>query len=312
MPLTPESNHIFCGCRAISTRAAFKFKALLLSAIFFPVLLASQPVQAETKAQESTAVAGFEINAGLNDAWVNADASFQGMFLTVFPEQKLIFAAWFVFDSESPPDDINAVFGAPDQRWVTALGPYDGTTAVLNAELTTGGLFNTSNPTPTQQTSYGTISLEFSDCNLALVDFDFAAAGQTGSFTMQRATTDNVALCEELGNSGPAQTSPQALTANDMLLTEAFVGFEINAGLNDAWVNADADFQGMFLTVFPALKLMFAAWFTFDSVEISAEAPAVFGAPDQRWITALGPYEGASAQLKAEMRRVRCQQGFAG
>ena len=39
----------------------------------------------------------------------------------------------------------------------------------------------------------------------------------------------------------------------------------LNSGLNDAWVSVDAPFQGMFITVFPDLGLVFLAWFTFDS-----------------------------------------------
>ena len=140
----------------------------------------------------------FTINAGLNDAWVNANAPFQGMFVTVFPVLKLIFVAWFTFDSEQPPDDVSAVFGAPDQRWVTGLGTYDGNRVELKAELTTGGEFNTSDPLPAQDTNYGTIIIEFSHCNLASVDFDFPAAGESGFFTVQRAVKDNVALCDAL------------------------------------------------------------------------------------------------------------------
>jgi len=144
-------------------------------------------------------VPGFEINAGLNDAWVNANAAFQGMFVTVFPVLKLMFVAWFTFDSEQPPEDISAVFGAPDQRWITALGFYDGNRAELVAELTTGGLFNSSDPLPVQDTNYGTINIEFSNCNLASVEFNFPTAGESGIFTMQRVVEDNVALCEALG-----------------------------------------------------------------------------------------------------------------
>ncbi len=140
----------------------------------------------------------FSINAGLNDSWVHADAPFQGMFVTVFPVLKLIFVAWFTFDSEQPPEDMTAVFGAPDQRWVTALGFYDGNRTELRAELTTGGLFNSSEPLPVQDTNYGTINIEFSHCNLASVDYDFPSTGESGFFTMQRVVESNVALCEAL------------------------------------------------------------------------------------------------------------------
>ena len=141
---------------------------------------------------------GFSINAGLNDAWVFAGAPFQGMFVTVYPVLKLIFIAWFTFDSVPPPGDATAVFGAPDQRWVTAVGTYDGNLAVLNAELTGGGGFNSSEPLPVQDTEYGTISLEFSGCSAAEVMYSFPGPGLSGSFMIERAVPGNVALCEAL------------------------------------------------------------------------------------------------------------------
>jgi hypothetical protein len=151
---------------------------------------------------------GFQINAGLNDAWVNADAAFQGMFITVFPVLKLVFMAWFTFDA--PPtqammqssgvslESLLATFGADDQRWITAVGAFDGNRAELNAELTTGGAFNTSTPLPVQDTDYGDIVLEFSDCRNGHVHFDFPKAGLSGEFDIQRTLDDNAAVCEAL------------------------------------------------------------------------------------------------------------------
>lgn len=138
------------------------------------------------------------INRGLTDAWVNANAPFQGMFITVFPDLERIFVAWFSFDSEPPSPEAMATFGAADQRWVTALGGYQGHRAELKAELTTGGRFNASDPLATQDTSYGTISIEFWHCNLASVEYDFPGPGLSGSFSMQRVLDDNVGLCEAL------------------------------------------------------------------------------------------------------------------
>jgi hypothetical protein len=274
--------------------------------MFLPVFLVSQPAKAESSLPAPAVAEGFEINAGLNDAWVNPEAPFQGMFVTVFPDFKFVFVAWFTFDSEAPADDISAVIGAVDHRWITAFGFYEGDSVVLNAELTTGGRFNTSEPIAAQDTNYGTIAIEFTNCNLASVDFEFPGAGEAGSFTMSRIILDNVPLCEELANIGsgqasPVKDSPQALTSVKTSLRTVMTDFQINAGLNDAWVNNEAAFQGIFVTVLPVLKLMFAAWFTFDSEEPPVGATANIGAPDQRWITALGPYEGASAQLEAEL-----------
>jgi len=150
--------------------------------------------------EEHTAEHGtsFVINAGLNDAWVSEGAPYQGLFITVFPELALVFVAWFTFDSERPPASATAVFGSADQRWVTALGSYDGNRAELKAELTTGGSFNSSSPKPTQDTDYGTVDIEMSNCNLISVEYDFPSANETGSFTATRAIESNVPLCDDL------------------------------------------------------------------------------------------------------------------
>ena len=142
----------------------------------------------------------FLINAGLNDAWVNSDAPFQGLFVTVFPDRQLIFLAWFTFDVKQSPEDLAAAFGAPDQRWVTALGSYEGNEAELKAELTTGGKFSESEPLSSQDTDYGTINIEFSNCEDGAVSYTFPLAGLVGSFNIKRALDSNVALCEALNS----------------------------------------------------------------------------------------------------------------
>ncbi len=140
----------------------------------------------------------FAINAGMNDAWVNAEADKQGMFITVYPDLGIIFLAWFTFDTVPPPMGTPAVFGAADQRWATAVGPYSGKSAQLKAELTSGGIFNASVPLPSQDTNYGTINLDFNNCNEATAEFDFPSAGESGQFTITRALAENSALCEAL------------------------------------------------------------------------------------------------------------------
>lgn len=141
--------------------------------------------------------AAFTMNAGLNDAWVSDGAPFQGMFVTVFPGLKLVFVAWFTFDSVIPNSG-TATFGARDQRWVTAVGAFSGGKATLNAELTTGGAFNTDTPLPTQDTNYGTIVIEFKNCSEGTVTYNFPGVGISGSFPIKRVVNSNVALCEAL------------------------------------------------------------------------------------------------------------------
>ncbi len=140
----------------------------------------------------------FFINPGLNDAWVSADAAFQGFFFTVFQDIGFFFLSWFTFDTVPPDPGVMAVFGAPDQRWVTASGFYTGNSVELNVELTTGGVFNSSIPLAMQDTSYGTITIVFINCNEALLTYDFPSLGLSGQMTLTRVVTDNVMLCDML------------------------------------------------------------------------------------------------------------------
>lgn len=144
------------------------------------------------------ATSNFVINAGLNDAWVSANAPFQGFFFTVFPDLGLFFLAWFTFDSELPDGDTTATFGASDQRWVTGAGVYSGNNVTVNVELTSGGVFNAAEPQAEQTPGYGTISIEFNNCNEAVLTYDFPTSGLSGQTTLSRVAMDNVALCEAL------------------------------------------------------------------------------------------------------------------
>ena len=141
---------------------------------------------------------GFVINAGLNDAWFDAATAGQGFFFTVFPDLESIFLAWFTYDRDRPDEEIMAEFGEPGHRWVTAYGEYSGNSAVLDVEFTFGGEFNSVVPTPMQDADYGTISLEFCDCESARLMYDFPSPEMAGNIDLTRIVDDNVALCEEL------------------------------------------------------------------------------------------------------------------
>jgi len=73
--------------------------------------------------------------------------------------------------------------------------------------------------------------------------------------------------------------------------------FQINAGLNDVWFNPATNGQGFLIAVFPDIKQFFVAWFTFDTERPGAGVSAILGDPGHRWVTALGPYSGDTANL---------------
>jgi len=139
----------------------------------------------------------FQINAGLNDAWVNLETLGQGFFITVFPDIQKMFLAWFTYDTERPPPEAEAILGEPGHRWLTAFGPYSGDTAELKVELTKGGVFDSAQPQVTQGPD-GTIEVIFSGCNAGMVNYDITSAGVSGQVPIERISLDNVPVCETL------------------------------------------------------------------------------------------------------------------
>lgn len=141
----------------------------------------------------------LEINAGLNDAWYNPATNGQGFLITVFPEIKHMFLAWFTFDTMRPPESVDALLGEPGHRWLTAEGHFEGDTANLTIYLTEGGVFDSSQPPAvTDQAGYGTMKVEFADCENGLVTYEITSLGISGEIPIQRITNDNVALCKIL------------------------------------------------------------------------------------------------------------------
>jgi len=105
----------------------------------------------------------------------------------------------FTFDSVPPgPGVPPAVFGTNDQRWVSGLGAYSGNSVTIDVELTSGGIFNASDPLATQQPAYGTITIVFNYCIEALLSYDFPRLMLSGQMTLTRAVPDNAVLCETL------------------------------------------------------------------------------------------------------------------
>ncbi|NCF62334.1 MAG: hypothetical protein GWP58_05750 [Gammaproteobacteria bacterium] len=147
------------------------------------------------------AVLGFQINAGLNDAWYDPATAGQGFLIAVFPEISQMFVAWFTFDTERPPEDVTAMLGDPGHRWLTAQGPYDGNTANLTIYVTEGGVFDAAEPPASlDPAGDGTLKLEFADCSEGMVRYEITSLGISGDIPIQRIVPDNVPLCEALAD----------------------------------------------------------------------------------------------------------------
>ena len=110
-----------------------------------------------------------------------------------------MFVAWFTYDTERPPDDVEAILGEPGHRWLTAQGPYAGDTATLSIYLTQGGVFDAADPPASNDgIADGSMTVEFADCTEGLVIYELVSPNISGTARLQRIADDNVALCEVL------------------------------------------------------------------------------------------------------------------
>jgi len=139
----------------------------------------------------------FQINAGLNDAWYNPETNGQGFLITVFPDIKQIFMAWFTYETERPANDAKAILGEPGHRWLTAQGPYEENAAVLVIYSTVGGVFDSSPPQPVSE-EIGEVGVEFSSCNSGTLTYAMPDLGLNGVVPVERIALDNILLCEIL------------------------------------------------------------------------------------------------------------------
>jgi hypothetical protein len=112
--------------------------------------------------------------------------------------EKEIFLAWFTFDTERPPEDVTAQLGEPGHRWLTAQGPYEGDTAMLDIFMTAGGIFDSAEPKPDDAVKVGTMTIVWHDCGNTSLTYEIDSPGVMGAIELTRIVNDNLALCEVL------------------------------------------------------------------------------------------------------------------
>ncbi len=204
----------------------------------------------------------FQINAGHSGAWFNPDTSGQGQFIDVVPEDQTMFLSWFTYTDAASANPT-------EQRWLTALGNYSGNSAVLDLYETLGGKFD--DPQVVSTNKVGEVTVSFSNCELGQMAYDIPAENLHGVFPMQRVIAGSGNVCE--------QRSGVAIEAVD-----------INAGMDGAWFDPATSGQGFFIDSHPdpvGGDLMFVSWFTYGNNTASG----------QRWLTALGGFDGSVADI---------------
>jgi hypothetical protein len=163
----------------------------------------------------------FTMNPGLNDAWYNPETDGQGFFITVFPDLGAVSLAWFTYDTELPAEDVTANLGDPGHRWLTAVGPIEGNQAVMEIEMTSGGIFDAASiiERTDPRCSDGTFILTFDSCNSGSVEYDIPSINQQGLITITRVANDNIVICEALSEE---LQNPQQICLQHVLCVLSF------------------------------------------------------------------------------------------
>ena len=73
--------------------------------------------------------------------------------------------------------------------------------------------------------------------------------------------------------------------------------FSITYAMSGSWYYPPTTGQGFLIDVFDTQNLMFLAWFTYDLERPPANTPSMIGDPGHRWMTAVGPFTGDTADL---------------
>jgi len=85
--------------------------------------------------------------------------------------------------------------GDAGHRWLLAVGSFEDNKAILDIEIASGGIFDTS--TEISRAPDGTITLTFDNC-AGTVEYDILSINQKGTVPIKRVASDNIKLCQAL------------------------------------------------------------------------------------------------------------------
>jgi len=143
----------------------------------------------EEKEAAAFAIESVNINAGMDGAWYETTTPGQGFLIDVHPNPaggNFIFVAWFTYGDSN----------ASGQRWLTAQGSFAGSVAEIDVYESTGGSFD--DPTAVTTIKAGTMSIEFTDCSHATLNYSLPGEALEEEMDLTRVMPDGGALCTEL------------------------------------------------------------------------------------------------------------------
>lgn len=202
---------------------------------------------------------------------------------------------------------------------VTFSGPGSvGSTAVATVPEMTQGVLTTSSPTagtdcgvgPYQASGPMQVSRDgsyyYTDIS---IEFDIDMCLQVYSAPFDPANPDANRIGNALDDFGVVELTAgrdyyfvvQPLASTDagefFYVLAPPAPFRINKALAGSWFYPPTSGQGFFIDVFDKSNQMFLAWFTYDLERPDSGVTAMIGEPGHRWMTALGPFVGDTAEL---------------
>jgi hypothetical protein len=124
--------------------------------------------------------------AGYSGSWFDPSHNGEGIILQVLKDGTVL-AQWFTFDKEG------------NQMWVQGTGTIvDGVLVIDELYTTSGTAYGTGfNPEDVTRNTWGTLRMEFTSCDTAVVNYESSAGFGSGTLNMTRITNLMGIPCEE-------------------------------------------------------------------------------------------------------------------
>jgi len=176
----------FTGCTDLLMSYSIDTELLVGAIPMKRLIPGSENLCAQLAGNQTQAV---DINAGMDGAWYEQATAGQGFLIDAYPDPEngnFIFVAWFTYGDDT----------GSGQRWLTAQGEFEGSTAVMEINETTGGSFD--DPQVPSTVPVGSMAIDFDDCSNATLSYDLTDESLTGEIPLTRVLANAAGLCEEL------------------------------------------------------------------------------------------------------------------
>ena len=141
--------------------------------------------------------AQFSINQGISGAWFNPATSGQGVLFDIDPANSFLFGAVFTYEVADARK-----LGAPEHRWLTLQGNYQGNQAQVPVFVTSGGVFD--QPIATSTMPIGNATVRFDSCTSGTIAYALTDPPLTGTIPIVRVIPGTESLCQQLqSTAGP-------------------------------------------------------------------------------------------------------------